>query len=169
MIEDAAFASETQRLPIVFTAQSKTHFYCRDAICEFVFSRGKIPINPFRVFDYFLGDRVERDLIRQANNNLIQVADEFWVFGDTIADGVFFEIQFAKQLNKPIAFFTIENRASEIREIGGDALKFEPSVYQKTRLTKEALAKYLLTLKRPEPEGPQPIQMELFSKGSRGA
>ena len=70
----------TAKLPVVFTAQSKLYFYCRDAICEFVFNQGAVPVNPFRLYEYFLGDRVDRDLIRQANNNLIRKCDELWIF-----------------------------------------------------------------------------------------
>ena len=81
--------------PVVFTAQSKNHFYCRDTICAYVLSKGYIPLNPFRVFDYFLNDRVERDLIRRANFNLVRKSDELWVFGNTIANGVLAEIKYA--------------------------------------------------------------------------
>ena len=66
--------SVLEPLPVVFTAQSKLYFYCRDAVCEYVFRHGAIPINPFRAFGYFLDDRVERDLVRQANNNLLRRA-----------------------------------------------------------------------------------------------
>ena len=60
----------------------------------------ELPLNPFRVFEYFLGDRVDRELVRQANNNLISRSDELWVFGDHIADGVFFEIRYAQESRK---------------------------------------------------------------------
>lgn len=130
--------SRTAPLPIIFTAQSKTYFYCRDAVCEFVLQNGGVPLNPFRVFEYFLGDRVERDTIRQGNNNLIRVSDELWVFGHLIADGVLFEIKYAQSLAKPIRFFTIENRAEAIREISIRDLKFEPEIHS-TGVTKEEL------------------------------
>src|SRR5882724_8814863 len=101
--------SPTEPLPVIFTAQSKFYFYCRDAVCEFVFQKNAVPLNPFRVFEYFLGDRVERNLVRQGNNSLIRIADELWVFGEMIADGVLFEIFLARELNKPIRFFTIDD------------------------------------------------------------
>jgi len=94
----------TTELPVVFTAQSKLHFYCRDAICEFVFNQGAVPVNPFRLYEYFLADRVDRDLIRQANNNLIRKCDELWVFGETIADGILFEILYAEKLKMPVKY-----------------------------------------------------------------
>jgi hypothetical protein len=113
----------------VFTAQSKRYFYCRDAICQFVFERGSIPLNPFRVFGYFLGDLVDRDVVRQANNNLIRIADELWVFGTTVANGVLFEINYAHQLEMPVKFFTVATRASEIRPAPVEALRFEAELY----------------------------------------
>ena len=122
--------SSTKRRPVIFTAQSKVFFYCRDAVCEFVFQQKAVPLNPFRVFEYFLGDRVDRDAIREGNNNLIRIVDELWVFGEQIADGVLFEILFAKELGKPIRYFTIGNRAEEIREIGIKNLTFEQKVYK---------------------------------------
>ncbi len=122
--------SLTKSLPVVFTAQSKVFFYCRDAVCEYVFQNDAIPINPFRVFEYFLGDRVERDLVRQGNNNLIRIVDELWVFGEKIADGVWAEIFLAKKLDKPIKFFTIDNLAENIKEIQPDELRFETEVYK---------------------------------------
>ena len=103
--------SSTEPLPVVFTAQSKLHYYRRDAVCEFVFRNGAIPLHPFRLFGYFLDDRVERDLVRQANNNLLRRADELWVFGEEVSDGVLFEIQYARELGKTIRFFTIASRA----------------------------------------------------------
>lgn len=131
--------SLTDRLPVIFTAQSKAYFYCRDAVCEYVFQNDGIPLNPFRVFEYFLGDRVPRDVVRQGNNNLIRISDELWVFGHLIADGVLFEIKYAQGLGKPIRFFTIENRAAAIKEIQINQLKFEPEVHSRLRLTKEEL------------------------------
>lgn len=107
-------------------------------MCEFVFQNGGVPLNPFRAFEYFLGDRIARDVVRQGNNNLIRVCDELWVFGHLIADGVLFEIKYAQSLAKPIRFFTIENRASSIREISIMDLKFEPEIHS-SGLTKEEL------------------------------
>ena len=122
--------SSTAELSTVFTAQSKRFFYCRDVICAYVFSEGCVPVNPFRAFEYFLHDRVNRDLVRQGNNNLIRVTDELWVFGDVIADGVFFEIIYAQRLEKPIRFYTIGTRIEDIHRIPPEALRFEPSLYR---------------------------------------
>lgn len=108
--------SDSEPMELVFTAQSKNYFYCRDVICQFVLEQNKLPINPFRVFDYFLGDRVKRDTIRRGNNQLINTCKELWVFGP-IADGVLFEIALAKINRKKIRFFTIGTVTNEIKEI----------------------------------------------------
>ena len=71
----------TERMRVVFTAQSKQFFYCRDAVCASFLEVDCLPLNPFRVFSYFLDDRVDRDKTRQGNNTLIRLADEVWVFG----------------------------------------------------------------------------------------
>ena len=133
----------TAELPVIFTAQSKLHFYCRDAICEFVFKHGAVPVNPFRLYEYFLADRVDRDLIRQANNNLIRKCDELWVFGETIADGVLFEILYAKKLKLPVKYYSVYSRADLIKEVSVDELKFEEEVYASTGLRQKELIKQI--------------------------
>jgi uncharacterized FAD-dependent dehydrogenase len=122
--------SSTENMPMIFTAQSKVFFYCRDAICEYVLRQEKLPINPFRVFDYFLGDRVDRNIIRRGNNKLIQSCEELWVFGP-IADGVLFEIAYAKELNIPIKYFHISTNSSEIHPIKLNEVVFESEVHAK--------------------------------------
>ena len=121
-------SSPTEERVVVFTAQSKAYFYCRDVVCEYVFKSGHIPVNPFRVFEYFLGDRVERDWVRQGNNNLIRICNELWVFGP-IANGVLFEIHYAQKLNKPVRYFSIGTKASEIDVLTREQLSFEPEVH----------------------------------------
>jgi hypothetical protein len=130
--------------PVVFTAQSKVYFYCRDAVCEFAIKEGAVPLNPFRVFEYFLGDRVERMDIRSGNNELIRISDELWVFGATIADGVFAEIVLASQLAKPIRFFNIHNDAKRIRPIKAESLRFERELYTKSGLGHDDLLRSVL-------------------------
>ncbi|MFI3172501.1 MAG: FAD-dependent monooxygenase [Eubacteriales bacterium] len=122
--------SNTDEMKLIFTAQSKAYFYCRDVVCQYVLNREMLPINPFRVFDYFLGDRVKRDLVRRGNNQLIKTCQELWVFG-TIADGVLFEIASAIEQNKPIRFFTIGTKVEEIKEISVHEITFEPEVHSR--------------------------------------
>ncbi|MFA6150514.1 MAG: hypothetical protein WC716_04270 [Chitinophagaceae bacterium] len=133
--------SHTSKTTTIFTAQSKKFFYCKDAICEFVFTQGCIPVNPFQAFGYFLNDRVARDLVRKGNNELISRCDELWVFG-SIADGVLFEISRAYDLKIPVKFFTIETYSNQIEEITDpNKLVFEPEVY--AQIGKEKLIKFI--------------------------
>ena len=76
-----------------------------------------MPLNPFMLFEYFLLDAVERDKVREANNTLVERADELWVFGP-VSDGVFDEIKLAKELQKPIRSFAVVD-SKEIKEIAG--------------------------------------------------
>jgi len=131
-------ASSTESLRTVFTAQSKVYFYCKEAVCEFVFRRNMLPVNPFMAFGYFLGDRVDRDLTRRANNRLISMCDELWVFGD-IANGVMFEILLARSSGKPVRYFTISAKSSEITEVSLRDLHFESEM----ALTQEQIDAFL--------------------------
>ena len=102
-------------MPMVYPTHSKHYFYFREHISKFVLEKDFVPLNPFMIFHYFLLDTVERDTIRNANNNLVKKSDEIWVFGP-VSDGVLDEIRLAKQIGKPIKYFTITN-SKEIREI----------------------------------------------------
>lgn len=111
---------------IVFTALSKHFFYFRKHICQYVLTEGAVPLNPFMVFDYFLLDTVDRDVVRSGNNTLLKRSDELWVFGD-ISNGVLAEIKMAKALGKPIKYFAIKN-SQNIVPINMDAVTFEDEV-----------------------------------------
>ena len=105
---------------LVYTAMSKHLFYYRMHISKFVIENHKVPLNPFMIFDYFLLDSVDRDLIREGNNNLVKRSDELWVFG-TVSNGVLAEIKIAKEMNKTIKYYKIEKPhtivAAEIDEV----------------------------------------------------
>lgn len=118
--------------PIVFTAQSKHYFYCREAVAEFTFAHGAIPINPFLAFGFFLGERVNRELVRQANEALVLRCDQLWVFGRELSNGVLREISLAARAGKPIRFFTVEDRPELIEELHVDSLRFEEEVRTKS-------------------------------------
>ena len=89
---------------IVFTALSCKNFHQRMLICKHAFEQGVIPINPFNLFGYYLYELVDRDLVKNANNNVMKRCDELGVYGE-ISDGVLAEIQMFKKLNKHIRFF----------------------------------------------------------------
>lgn len=92
---------------LIYTAFSKHYFYFRMHISKYVLEQNKVPLNPFMLFDYFLLDSVDRDLVRDANNSLVLRADEIWIFGP-ISNGVLAEILLAKKHHKPLFYFNIE-------------------------------------------------------------
>ena len=117
---------------LVYTAMSKHFFYFRMFISKFVLEKGKVPLNPFMVFDYFLLDSIPRELVIEGNNNLVKRADELWVFGQ-ISNGVLAEILIAKEMGKPIKYFKIE-KPHKIIEIEKEQAEFEDEVKQFTNL-----------------------------------
>jgi hypothetical protein len=92
---------------LVYTAISKHLFYFRLHISKYVIEQHGVPLNPFMIFDYFMLDTVDRDLVREGNNNLVKRADELWVFGP-VSNGVLAEIKIAAELKKPVKYFRIE-------------------------------------------------------------
>ncbi len=80
------------------------------------------------LFEYFLLDTVDRDVIRAANNTVVERADEIWVYGP-ISDGVLAEIRLAKKNNKPLRYFAIE-QSQTIREITPEECVFEEDLAQ---------------------------------------
>ncbi len=114
-------------LPVVFTAHSRHTFFMRQHIIKFVLDRGRVPINPFASFEYFMLDTVPRDAVRQANNTLMQKADELWTFG-VIADGVYEEIRLARLIGMPVRHFSLGGDRASIGEIGVADLEYEDGV-----------------------------------------
>jgi hypothetical protein len=149
--------SPTHSQKVIFAAQSKQTFYCRNAVCEYIFNHGSIPVNPFRIFGYFLDERVERRLVRNGNNEMISRCDELWVFGQ-ISDGVLFEIALCRRLGKPVRYFSISAIAKEIKELKPEDLVFEPEVH-KHQVKRDDLIN-LVSMSRGEMQ--KEIQLSLF-------
>lgn len=116
----------TQDKKLVYTAMSKHLFYYRMFISKFVLEKGGVPLNPFMVFDYFLLDSVNRDLVREANNNLVKRCDELWVFGP-ISNGVLAEIKIVKNNGGSIKYFKIA-KPHKIISITRDKVEMEDEV-----------------------------------------
>jgi len=116
-----------EKKKMVFTAQSCKNFHQRMLICKFVFEQGAVPINPFNLFGYFLYELVDRDLVRNANNNVLERCDELWVFGG-ISDGVLSEILHCKNAGKPVRYYDISGLPHAIREVPPKELPFESEV-----------------------------------------
>lgn len=80
------------------------------------------------LFDYFLLDSIDRDLVRNANNSIVLRADQIWVFGP-ISNGVLAEILLARKANKPISYFKIE-KPHKIVSITEEEIEMESEVEQ---------------------------------------
>lgn len=111
---------------LVYTAMSKHLFYYRMHISKFVLENGGVPLNPFMLFDYFLLDTIDRNLVREGNNNLVKKSDEIWVFG-SVSNGVLAEIKIAKETNKSIKYFKME-KPHNIIAISKDEVEMEDEV-----------------------------------------
>lgn len=93
--------------PLVYTAMSKHFFYYRMHISKFVLENWWVPLNPFMIFDYFLLDSVDRNLVREWNNNIVKRSDEIRIFWP-VSNWVLAEIVISKEQNKVIKYFKIE-------------------------------------------------------------
>jgi len=94
----------------VFTSIPAKFFYSRGDVSAFVLSKNKIPVNPYMNFDYNLMNSVSKQVVRIANNNLIKLAKQVWIFSEdfgNLTDGVLFEIIHALKLKKKIKFFKL--------------------------------------------------------------
>jgi len=109
---------------IVYPALSKRNFYYREHISKFVLEQGGVPLNPFMIFNYFLLDTVSRDIIREANNNLVRIADELWVFGE-VSDGVASEVRRAKKEGKKVRYFNLKGLPQKMDELKEEMVEFE--------------------------------------------
>jgi hypothetical protein len=120
--------TEIRKMKLIYPAHSKHFFYFREHISKFVLEQSCVPLNPFMIFNYFFLDTVDRDLIRNGNNNIVLRSDEIWVFGP-VSDGVLAEIELAKNNNKPVRYFSII-KSREIKEISKDKIEFEDGLEQ---------------------------------------
>lgn len=109
---------------IIYTAISKRNFYYREHISKFVLEQGCVPLNPFMEFSYFLIDSVPRGTVREANNNLVRLADELWVFGE-ISDGIASEVRYSKDLGRKISYFSLKGLPQKMIEIKENEVEFE--------------------------------------------
>ena len=95
-------------------------------ISKFVLEQGKVPLNPFMLFDYFLLDSLDRNLVREANNSIVRRADQLWVFGP-VSNGVLTEIILAQKAHKPVLYFKLINSCAVI-PIVHDEIEMEEEV-----------------------------------------
>jgi len=109
--------------PLIYTAMSKHLFFMREHISRHVLEQGGVPLNPFMTFNYFLGDTVSRDLIRQANNVLVARADQLWQYG-AVSDGALAEIIQAREQEKNVRYFGVV-ASKDIVELAKEEIELE--------------------------------------------
>lgn len=74
--------------------------------CKYVVDKGLIPVAPHLLFPQFLDDNVpsERAQGLKCGIGLLLCCGEMWVFGETLSDGMRFEIQKAQECGIPITY-----------------------------------------------------------------
>ncbi len=72
--------------------------YAKDC-CEYALGEGVNVYCPHLFLPNFLSEDVadQRELALMLGKDMLRKCDELWVFGDTITEGMFTEIQFAKE------------------------------------------------------------------------
>lgn len=111
--------------PIVYPAYSKRNFFWQMHISQFCLQNRRIPLNPFMLFRYFLGDSVEREKVYTANNNIVAMCDELWTFGE-VSDGVLAEIKLKKDKNQPVEYYKIaKSNPATFRKVSSNSVEFE--------------------------------------------
>lgn len=111
--------------PLVYPAYSKHNFYLQNHINQFCLEKRSVPLNPFMLFRYFLGDSVPRETVYRANNNIVRIADAVWSFGE-VSDGVLAEIVLKKDQGGQTKHYKLASSNSiAFRAISPDTVVFE--------------------------------------------
>lgn len=112
--------------PLVYPAYSKRNFYLQMHISQYCLEHHMVPLNPFLMFRYFIGDSVPRETIYEGNNNLVRISDEVWVF-DEVSNGVLAEVRHKKEQGGKVKYFRHYSDKAPItyRRIGTDKVEFE--------------------------------------------
>lgn len=74
---------------------------------RFVFSSGGIPMTPHVYFTTFLDDTIpeERAAGIEMGNQMLQICEELWAFGEKVSEGMATEITAAKELGLKVRWF----------------------------------------------------------------
>jgi hypothetical protein len=111
-------AERTLRRPkkVVYVAMGNRNFHWRMHVTKFVLDEGCVPVNPFMLFDYYLMHTVNKEVVREAMNNLLAKCDEVWVFG-RMSLGVKVQVGIAKRLKKPLRYYDISEMPERVVRI----------------------------------------------------
>lgn len=111
--------------PLVYPAYSKRNFYLQMHISQFCLDAKTVPLNPFMLFRYYLGDTVSHESVYLANNNIVRICDEVWAFGE-ISDGVLAEIKLKQEQGRTVRYFKIHtSNPVSFRSNPGKTMPFE--------------------------------------------
>lgn len=124
--------------PLVYPAYSKRNFYLQMHISQYCLEHHTVPLNPFLIFRYFIGDSVPRETVYEGNNNLVRISKEVWVF-DEVSNGVLAEVRHKKEQGGKVKYFRHYSDKAPItyRRIATDKVEFEAP-----KLGDEDLEKY---------------------------
>ena len=80
--------------------------------CKYVCRQGHTPFAPHLFFPRFLKENNsdEREAGIRLGIEVLKRADEIWIFGDTVTEGMKQEIEAAKKFNKTIKYFKEEEQ-----------------------------------------------------------
>ena len=85
-------------------AELESNIHRAKTACRILTTLGFMPLAPHLYFTAFLKDeeKLERENGIRLGLRWLEEADEVWVFGDTISEGMEVEIARAKELDKPV-------------------------------------------------------------------
>ncbi len=119
--------------PLIYPAYSKRNFYLQMHISQFCLNKHVVPLNPFMLFRYFLGDTVSRSEVYVANNNIVRICDEVWAFGE-ISDGVLAEIKMKRDNKQTVRYYKINSGFPvDFRRSSGKTMPFEDKALEPYR------------------------------------
>jgi hypothetical protein len=123
----------TKTYPLIYPAYSKRNFFLQMHISQFCLNQHTVPLNPFMLFRYFLGDSVPRDTVYRSNNNIVALTEEIWVFGE-ISDGVLAEIKLKREQGHTVRYYKIiPGFPVTFRRVPGSAMPFEDEALEEFR------------------------------------
>ena len=97
-------------------AELESNVFRAKTACRILTTLGFMPLAPHLYFTTFLEDEVKRERENGIRLGLqwLEEADEVWVFGDTISEGMAVEIARAKELDKPVRNLPEPSRMVEL-------------------------------------------------------
>ena len=97
-------------------AELESNIYRAKTACRILTTLGFMPLAPHLYFTTFLKDEEKRERENGIRLGLrwLEEADELWVFGDTISEGMAVEIARAKELAKPVRTLPEPSRMVEL-------------------------------------------------------